>query len=302
VFGPVANPYPDFDRGNPPDKDFTKLTDSVISVDTASGKLNWYYQVVPLDDHDYDLSTAPTLYRTSKGQGGRDLIALVGKFGRVFALDRGTHLLAFDTPATTLENNQEPLTSTWMHTCPGVNGGAQINSAAYHPGLGTLYVGMIDFCSWDAKGPNFGIADLAGIGGTQVKDWASAVKLHAPRGWITASDGKSGRVLWQHQAESQVQAGLVPTRSGLLFAGDTHGNLLVFNCQDRRVAEKPRHRGCVQQRLGRPYRNRDSVRAEPISSQAASMLRYMTIRRTRGIDVVLDFARAGRAAGDRQAG
>ena len=47
---------------------------------------------------------------------------------------------------------------------------------------------------------------------------------------------------------------------------------------------------------------RDSVRAEPISSQAASMLRYMTIRRTRGIDVVLDFARAGRAAGDRQAG
>src|ERR1700730_2015185 len=47
---------------------------------------------------------------------------------------------------------------------------------------------------------------------------------------------------------------------------------------------------------------RDSVRAEPISSRAASMLRYMTIRRTRGIDVVLDFARAGRAAGDRQAG
>ena len=31
---------------------------------------------------------------------------------------------------------------------------------------------------------------------------------------------------------------------------------------------------------GCPYRNRDSVRAEPISSQAASMLGYMTIRRT----------------------
>ena len=39
---------------------------------------------------------------------------------------------------------------------------------------------------------------------------------------------------------------------------------------------------------------RDSVRAEPISSQAASMLRYMTIRRTRGIDVVLRESRSRR--------
>jgi hypothetical protein len=43
---------------------------------------------------------------------------------------------------------------------------------------------------------------------------------------------------------------------------------------------------------GCPYRNRDSVRAEPISSQAASMHRYMTIRRTRGIDVASSQAQA----------
>jgi hypothetical protein len=43
---------------------------------------------------------------------------------------------------------------------------------------------------------------------------------------------------------------------------------------------------------GRPYRNRDSVRAEPISSQAASTHRYMTIRRTRGIDVANSQAQA----------
>jgi hypothetical protein len=33
----------------------------------------------------------------------------------------------------------------------------------------------------------------------------------------------------KYQAESQVQAGMVPTKSGLLFAGDTHGNLLIFD-------------------------------------------------------------------------
>jgi len=237
VLAPVANPFPDFNReinapgGDKNDKDFTKRTDSVISVDAGSGKLNWYYQAVPLDEHDYDLSTAPTLYRTSRGQSGRDMVALVGKLGRVITLDRDTRLLAFDTPATTLENDQEPLTSTWTHTCPGVNGGAQFNGAAYHPGIGALYVGMVDFCSWYAKGASFGDPGLGGVGGAQVKDWASAAKLQAPRGWITAIDGKTGRVLWQYHAESQVQAGLVPTKSGLLLGGDTHGNLLVFDAR-----------------------------------------------------------------------
>jgi glucose dehydrogenase len=235
VFAPVANPYPDFNRDLVPgDKDLTKFTDSVISVDAASGKLNWSYQVVPLDDHDYDLGAAPTLYRTfqDKNKDGGNMVLLAGKVGSVFALNRETRMLAFSTPATTLDNEQEPLTGNWMRVCPGVNGGAQFNGAAYHPEIGALYVGMVDFCSWYIKGRSFGDPALAGIGGAQVKDWASAAKLQAPRGWITAIDGKSGRVLWQYHAESQVQAGLVPTKSGLLFAGDTHGNLLVFNAKN----------------------------------------------------------------------
>ena len=65
--------------------------------------------------------------------------------------------------------------------------------------------------------------------GFAVKDWLAAAKLQAPRGWVTAINGATGAVLWQYQAESQVQAGMVPTKSGLLFAGDTHGNLLIFD-------------------------------------------------------------------------
>ena len=228
MLAPVANPFPDFNRDEPGDRDFTKYTDSVISVDANTGRLNWSYQVVPEDDHDYDLGTAPTLYRASSG---RDLVALAGKNGRVDVIDRATQSLVFDTPATTLENDQEPLISTWTHVCPGVNGGAQFNGAAYHPGTGLLYVGEVDFCSWYIKGKQFGDPIFGGIGGATVKDWSSAAKLQAPRGWITAIDGKSGRVLWQRQAESQVQAGLVPTKSGLLFAGDTHGNLLAFDAK-----------------------------------------------------------------------
>jgi len=95
MLAPVANPFPDFNRDVVTgDRDFTKYTDSVISVDANTGRLNWSYQVVPEDDHDYDLGTAPTLYRTSSG---RDLVALAGKNGRVDVIDRATQSLVFDT-------------------------------------------------------------------------------------------------------------------------------------------------------------------------------------------------------------
>jgi len=194
VFGPVANPFPDFSR-KPADRDLTKYTDSVISVDAGTGELKWSRQIVPRDDHDFDLSAAPTLYRTSNDAAGRNMVAVAGKSGRVYGIDRATQLVVFNTPATTLENDLEPLAREWTHVCPGVNGGAQFNGAAYHPGTGALYVGMVDFCSWFAKGKDFGDPFLGGVGGAQVKDWSTAAKLQAPRGWITAIDGKTGAVL-----------------------------------------------------------------------------------------------------------
>jgi alcohol dehydrogenase (cytochrome c) len=232
VFAGVANPYPDFNRDIAPgDKAFTVYTNSVISVDAASGRLNWHFQAVPLDDHDWDLAAAPTLYRTL---AGKDMLAIAGKSGRVYGIDRSTKTLAFSTAATTLENDEEPLTQSWMHVCPGLQGGAMFNGTAYHPGIGALYVGMSDHCAWYIKNPNL----IPEIGGFAIKDWSAAAKLRAPKGWITAVDGATGAILWRYQAESQVLAGLVPTKSGLLFAGDTHGNLLVFDATNGRVLKR----------------------------------------------------------------
>jgi alcohol dehydrogenase (cytochrome c) len=226
VFGTVANPYPDFYRDGDVDKEITRYTDSAISVDAAKGTLNWSYQAVPRDDHDWDLATAPMLYRTP---AGRAMVAITGKNGRVYGLDRATQSLVFNTPATTLENDQEPLTGNWLYVCPGLQGGAQFTGTAYNPATGTLYIGMNDHCAWYFSNPS---APDATNGGGVVKDWAAAAKLQAPTGWITAINGATGAVLWQYHAESQVQAGLLPTKSGLLIGGDTHGNLLVLNAAD----------------------------------------------------------------------
>jgi alcohol dehydrogenase (cytochrome c) len=226
VFGGVANPFPDFFRDGDVDREVTRFTDSVISVDALKGRLNWSFQAVPRDDHDWDLATAPTLYRTP---AGRAMVAITGKSGRVYGLDRATRSRVFNTPATTLENDQKPLTRNWMHVCPGLQGGAQFNGTAYNPRTGTLFVGMGDHCAWYFTNPT---APDETNGGGVVKDWAAAAKLQAPRGWITAIDGATGAVRWAYQTRSQVQAGLIPTKSGLLFAGDIHGTLLAFDAMN----------------------------------------------------------------------
>ena len=217
VFAGVGNPFEDFNRDLVPDDAArTVYTNSVISVDSATGRLNWHFQAVPRDEHDWDLATTPTLYHSADG---RSMLAIAGKDGRVHGIDRTTQTPAFNTPGTTTVNDNVPLDKTWKYVCPGLQGGAMFNGAAYSPIEGMLYVGMSDHCAWYVKGAPY-------------KDWSAAARYGAPKGWITALDGETGAVRWQYHADAQVLAGLVPTKSGLLFAGDTHGNLLAFRAKD----------------------------------------------------------------------
>ena len=230
VFGGVSNPYPDWSRDvTPNDIAGTAMTNSVISVDAATGRLNWHYQAVPHDEHDWDLASTPTLYRAASG---RDLVAIAGKDGRVHGIDRTARATVFNTPVETLENDSVPVDNRWKRVCPGVQGGAMYNGTAYHPGLGMLFVGVADHCTWyikDQKAEN---------GGVPFKDWPSAAKGAAPKGWITALDGETGAIVWQYHTDSQALAGLVPTKSGVLFGGDTHGNLLVFNAKNGKLLKQ----------------------------------------------------------------
>jgi len=216
VFAPVANPFPDYMPVLRPGDNL--YTNSVIALNAATGALNWYYQAVPRDEHDWDLGTAPALYRTLRG---KDMLAVAGKNGRVLGIDRTSKSVVFDTPATTIANDG-PIDGTKKLVCPGTLGGAQWNGTAYHPGFGALYVGMVDWCWFYWRRPEAGAP--GGVSAEPIRDIDAQ-----PKGWITAIDGETGRVLWRYQADAQVIAGLVPTKGRLLFGGDVRGNLLAFD-------------------------------------------------------------------------
>ena len=239
VFGPVANPAPDFDLPVRPGDNL--YTNSVIALDAASGRLNWYYQVTPRDDHDWDYGTAPTLYRT---KSGKDMVAAAGKNGYVLGLDRASRAVVFNTPAEPVSNNGPITWETPQRVCPGLGGGAQFNGAAYNPEIGTLYVGEVDWCSYYAK-PR-AAADSSEASKPKAQSaldysYEGAVVVDygvQPKGWITALDGESGRVLWKYQTDGQVLAGLTSTKSGVLFAGDVRGNLFAFDARGGSVLNR----------------------------------------------------------------
>ncbi|MGH7047478.1 MAG: PQQ-binding-like beta-propeller repeat protein [Stellaceae bacterium] len=76
VFLPVSNPFPDYTSYLRPGPNL--LTNSIVSLNTKTGKFNWFYQAVPHDLHDWDLGTPPTLYRTPSG---KEMLTIGGKDG-----------------------------------------------------------------------------------------------------------------------------------------------------------------------------------------------------------------------------
>ena len=91
VYVPIGNPAPDlYDNLRPGDNLYTC---AMIALDVNTGKLSWYFQAVPHDTHDWDLTQVSPLF-TTKVQGvKRDLIAVAGKDGLLRVLDRVSHAL-----------------------------------------------------------------------------------------------------------------------------------------------------------------------------------------------------------------
>jgi outer membrane protein assembly factor BamB len=69
-------------------------TDSIVKMDTETGKMDWYYQLTPHDIYDWDLQGPPILMNV----GGRKLVVAAGKSGFVIALDAKTGKLAWKRP------------------------------------------------------------------------------------------------------------------------------------------------------------------------------------------------------------
>ncbi len=86
------------------------------------------------------------IYRQPVNGGVRNLIATVGKDGMLRVIDRDTRERVFETPVTTREDVDAPVTTEGTRACPGVLGGVEWNGPAWHPPTGTLVTPAVDWC------------------------------------------------------------------------------------------------------------------------------------------------------------
>jgi glucose dehydrogenase/mono/diheme cytochrome c family protein len=221
LFVPVGNPGPDYNNKMRPGANL--FTISTVALDARTGKLKWWYQLRPNDEHDWDATVAMMF-----DAGGRKFVATAGKEGILHVVNRDDGKLVFKLPMTTILNHDVPITPEGVRVCPVA--GVQWNGPAYSPITGLLYVNAIDWCTvfkqgpapkWVATVPYTGLAN----------GWGTNDPISKWSGWINAVDPKTGKLAWRVKRPTPMYAALTPTAGNVIFTGDLSGNFLVLDAR-----------------------------------------------------------------------
>ena len=236
LFIPVGNPAPAFNPAFRPGKDL--YTNSLVVLDAATGALKWYYQLKSPDGDDHDLGAPPMLYRNSAGV---PVVALAGKDGYAYGVDRRTHKLLFRTAVTTIKNADTPPTAEGFMVCPGSSGGTKWNGPAFDPVRKSIFVPATDWCNFLKATPPRYEARKPYWGGTFEFDRTPG----AATGWINALDSDSGKIRWRYHTETVTGAAVTPTAGGVLLTGDANGNFLVLDSDTGKLLSRTVFNGAL---------------------------------------------------------
>ena len=82
-----GNPVPGYDAARRPGDNL--YTSSAIAFDAATGKIRWYHQYTPNDNHDYDETGTHILIDTKVNGEDRKIVSHAGRNGYNYIFDRG---------------------------------------------------------------------------------------------------------------------------------------------------------------------------------------------------------------------
>lgn len=218
-------------------------TISLVALDLQTGKLRWQYQQVPHDRWGYDVASPPVLFDFKRDGRVMKAVGQAGKTGWFFIHDRATgELLLRSEPFIKQENLFAPPDEDGERIVPGTLGATSWSPVAFHPALDLVYVAGIyqpsEFYSrkldpapgrpWQSYtffkqtaepdwGAFSGISTRTGkivwqhkvadpmVGGS-LATAGGLVFTGEGNGFFDAFDAKSGKLLWQYQANAGVNA------------------------------------------------------------------------------------------------
>lgn len=210
MFFGVGNPAPfpgtkDFPNGSSrPGNNL--YTDSLISLDGNTGKLEWYRQVTPHDLFDYDFEASPILVANGSGS---NMVIGAGKAGKVVAFNRDGGQILWETKVGIHQNDDlTTLPNNTTRVYPGPLGGVE-TPMAYADGV--VYVPVVNL-----------FADYTPAG-LIVKTFNTA----AGTGELNAVDIKSGTILWRVPFKTAVY-GAATVVNDLVFTSTFDGTIYAL--------------------------------------------------------------------------
>jgi alcohol dehydrogenase (cytochrome c) len=246
----VGNPSPDFDGDVRPGDNL--FTDSVIALHASTGKLAWYFQFTPHDDHDRDAGQTPVLADLTIKGVARRVILWPNRNGFYYVLDRLTGEYLVGVPfvetdwAAALTPTGRPIltdaakvTTTGRRTKPGINGAVNWQNPTFDRGRGTIFIPAMESSSVFTKSPP-GAVIKTGNGPYVGSGWSQS---EPGTNEVVALDGATGQRKWQHTAptdssnsgghNNSTYSGLLSTSSGLVF-GASGGVLFALDADSGR--------------------------------------------------------------------
>jgi len=221
----VGNPSPSFSGDTRPGDNL--FTDSVIALHASTGKLAWYFQFTPHDEHDWDSGQTPILADLLINGEVRKVICWANRNGFYYVLDRVTGAFLAGVPyvevnwAVGLTPAGRPIlsegakvTTSGRRTKPGTDGGTNWQNSAFDQKRGLIFVpatlGSTIFTKRLSdkimREPN-GL--MYGSGWTEAEP---SVRL------VRALDAATGQRKWEYSAATSIRyGGLLSTEGGVVF-------------------------------------------------------------------------------------
>jgi alcohol dehydrogenase (cytochrome c) len=237
IYWGIGNPAPAFSGdGRPGDNLFT---DSVVALNASTGKLVWYFQFTPHDEHDWDSAQTPILADLLIDGVKRKAICWPNRNGIYYVLDRVNGQFLKGTPfveinwAQGLTSQGKPILATpstgaGAITKPGYQGATIWQPAAFNPALELIYINAIEAASVFTKSAPDRVTRgehgyLTGSGGSIINPVTTVVR---------ALDAATGVKRWEHYLqptkELNVTGGMLAAAGGLVF-GSSGGSLFALD-------------------------------------------------------------------------
>jgi alcohol dehydrogenase (cytochrome c) len=224
----VGNPAPNFngdERGGD-----NLYSNSVVALDPDSGRLRWFFQFTPHDEHDWDAAQIPVLFDRDVRGNRRHLLAWANRNAFYYLLDRqtGQFLLARpfarQTWAARIDSAGRPhalpsarpsVSGTLVY--PSVAGATNWWSPSFSPRSGLLYVPVLD-----ASSIVYGEPARYERGETFLGS-VSQPSAQAQTG-VRALDPLTGGMRWEHRFAPRTEwhrvGGILSVAGDLVFIGD----------------------------------------------------------------------------------